>query len=273
MRQCQKEVRYLADRLAREERARGEAKTSDNETRFEQLSNNSTLIKVAAPSHRLCAHGDTRRVRGRIGGRRPSPCADAGNLMCAVGDGGAYSRRHCRRHGRQTARRAQVRPSDELHTCSTPFASDWEARSHLRWSLVALCRQQYEIDLKAVAEQAEMDDDDDSLVPQDAAAGAGAPEEEEEEWEMLDRLREEETRLKQAPVMKQRETFVTRPAPAPVAKAPRAPAPPANSKQAKVSQIMADTSLSPAERQRQVYVSALWRDCTSFACCDKMVRG
>ena len=103
----------------------------------------------------------------------------------------------------------------------------------------------------------EMDDDDDSLVPQDAAAGAGAPEEEEEEWEMLDRLREEETRLKQAPVMKQRETFVTRPAPAPVAKAPRAPAPPANSKQAKVSQIMADTSLSPAERQRQVDVSAL----------------
>lgn len=66
MRQCQKEVRYLADRLAREERARGEAKTSDNETRFEQLSNNSTLIKVAAPSHRLCAHGDTRRVRGCI---------------------------------------------------------------------------------------------------------------------------------------------------------------------------------------------------------------
>lgn len=166
-----------------------------------------------------------------------------------------------------------MRPSDELHTCSTPFASDWEARSHLRWSLVALCRQQYEIDLKAVAEQAEMDDDDDSLVPQDAAAGAGAPEEEEEEWEMLDRLREEETRLKQAPVMKQRETFVTRPAPAPVAKAPRAPAPPANSKQAKVSQIMADTSLSPAERQRQVYVSALWRHCTFLACCDKMVRG
>jgi len=45
-----REVEYLANRLAREETERHHAKERENEHKFLQLSRNSTLIKVRAPS-------------------------------------------------------------------------------------------------------------------------------------------------------------------------------------------------------------------------------
>jgi hypothetical protein len=116
-----------------------------------------------------------------------------------------------------------------------------------------------------VAERAEDEDETDSFLSQSCAVGregAGAVEEEEEEWEMLDRLREEAAREQHQNMVKPRESFLPKtaplPAPAPAQAAAgaaavlRQPAPPADSKQAKVRLIMADTTLSPAERQRQV---------------------
>lgn len=44
-----REVTYLANRLAREENERALAKQKDNEPRFCQLSHHSTLIKVRLP--------------------------------------------------------------------------------------------------------------------------------------------------------------------------------------------------------------------------------
>lgn len=72
-------------------------------------------------------------------------------------------------------------------------------------------------------------------------------EEEEEEWEMLDRLQQEATRKQREAAMPKTQA---QSAPSGAAGAPPRPAP--NSKQAMVAALMADKTISPADRQRQV---------------------
>ena len=113
-------------------------------------------------------------------------------------------------------------------------------------------RDDYEAVLRDVAEW-EGDPVGFFLASNVAGKGAAlAEDEEEEEWEMLDRLREEATR--QPAMIKQREP--PKPAvPAPQASAAGAAAGPrgaTNSKTSLVQTIMADKTLSPAERQRKV---------------------
>ena len=139
-----------------------------------------------------------------------------------------------------------------------------------------MCRNRYEEGLRKVSESAEEDDD---LLLQNNYA----PQEDEEEWEMLDKLREELQRVcvclrvcvcmrhNNPPLMKQPpkvsayyQMSITASssgsvAAGPANQMPRPAGPSAvphaapKSKQALVSQIMVDTTLPPAERQRQVF--------------------
>jgi len=197
----QKEVNYLAKRLAREEGERALARQRENvnEHRFCQLSHNATLIKCVMVKH----------MRGG--------------------------------------------------TVEGMGTKDLEA-----------LREDYEEQLCRLWERVEEEQDTDFYLPQSSAAGKEMPaeDEEEEEWEMLDRLREEATRPKQAIDQPQPMMYIPKAAThshsssaaaAASAAASAAAAASAvhqnpNSKQAMVTQLMADTNLSPAERQRQIRV-------------------
>lgn len=74
-------------------------------------------------------------------------------------------------------------------------------------------------------------------------------EEEEEEWEMLDRLQQEATRKQREAAMPKTQV---QSAPGGAAGAPPRPISAPNSKQAMVAALMADKTISPADRQRQV---------------------
>ena len=114
-------------------------------------------------------------------------------------------------------------------------------------------RDDYEAELCDVAEKAEEGDMGFFLSHNVAGKGGPLPEdEEEEEWERLDRLSEEATR--QPAVMKQREPpkAAVAASQASAAGAAAGPRVAPNSKTSLVQTIMADKTLSPAERQLKV---------------------